>query len=324
LPVSSVSGANRHQLRVTGLTTLSGANLGHADFSQANQMGHSAAASTQWASTSSLHCRFISGITMSRSLVVTANGAKSSRSEFISYDLALPAAQLVQNVAMGLSITLFKVDASDFLTRRSISMSVKVGMSACAKSSWVSESALSCRSHQANGRSLAIVVSAGMHGGTLTQAVSMDGAVLTRVPPNNLACIVSTICTLTGSHLGLYELTSAMAVGVSAAESTAWHSETTVCAKAVLSTGGSKSIVVTLGQQASSISEALSMDVAFRSALGGTRNFLMYHAQPLELGHAWARQVAASTLRGHRARPCCVSQADKLLLLLCFESQWGK
>jgi hypothetical protein len=294
LPASSVSVANRHQFRVTGLTTLSGANLGHADFSQANQMGHSAAASTKWASTSSLHCGFISGITMSRSLVVTANGAKSSRSEIISYDLALPASQLVQNVATGLSITLLKVDASDFLTRRSFSMSVKVGMSACAKSSWVSESALSCRSHQANGRSLALVVTAGMHGGTVTQAVSMDGAVLTRVAPNNLASIVSTICTLTGSHLGFYELTSAMAVGASAAESTAWHSKTTVRAKAVLSTGGSMSIVVTLGQQAFSIIEALSMDVAFRSALGGTRNFLMYHAQPLELGRAWARQVAAS------------------------------
>jgi hypothetical protein len=170
------------------------------------------------------------------------------------------------------------------------------GGSACVASAWRSDSAMVCKSASGvgggarRGQGLPVVVSVGAQGGSRTQAWSYDAAVVSSAGgATNGASSGCVSLTVAGAGLGASGYSGAGRVGRSGASdadmsggsacvASAWRSDSAMVCKSASGVGGGARrgqglpVVVSVGAQGGSRTQAWSYDAAVVSSAGGATN----------------------------------------------------
>ena len=216
-------------------------------------------------------CKVGQGVQGTRRAVVTAGERSGSVTEAWSTDGA--GLSKVQNVNIAkIGIVSMTVHGNSLWSLTWYTGNVREDQTACEGTEWVSETSIMCRmaqSHSAVG-TMRVIATLGENLKSVSQAFSFDPAFMTSIESINYCTICSVLMTVLGNGLEIFEHTqmASLRAGHSACEATAWVSDTSVIASRIASlTGGSKHVLVTVGLQAGSMTEAWSADDVRLSAI---------------------------------------------------------
>ena len=240
------------------LLTIFGRHLGFYPFSCISaRVVQTQSELTSWISDTAANAIASSGVSGSKSLILTAGVQLGSTSAVVSY-LAGSAscARSINTASSGaMSMTLFGA----MYGMNSFSNFASPGRTCAESSSWLSDTSLkSFVSGIATG-SQRISYSVGSQEGTLTQALSIVSG-LCAVGIANIATSGSARLTLLGSHLGLNLASPYLRSAQSDCERSIWISETSLGCLLASSSGSTHRLTISLGELAGSISELFSTD----------------------------------------------------------------
>eukprot|EP00292_Cryptomonas_paramecium_P001669 CAMPEP_0113679554 /NCGR_PEP_ID=MMETSP0038_2-20120614/10723_1 /TAXON_ID=2898 /ORGANISM="Cryptomonas paramecium" /LENGTH=1045 /DNA_ID=CAMNT_0000597627 /DNA_START=986 /DNA_END=4119 /DNA_ORIENTATION=- /assembly_acc=CAM_ASM_000170 len=239
--------------------------------SLAARVGGSAASATEWGSESSVVSRAVFGAWRSAGFVLSAGLRSGSVSGVVSYDRTTASGSVGGNVASTGSVVV-SLYGSGFGGVADGSVKGRIGQSSAEATAWVSDSCAMARSGAgASGTGLA-VVSVGVAGGSVTQLLSHQGAVLSVARAVNLGGTGSASVTVHGSGLGQWSLSAGGRAGASECEATEWVSASSVSMRRSAGGRSSMGVVVSAGGYVGSMSQAVSADVAGLSVVAGARN----------------------------------------------------
>jgi hypothetical protein len=158
------------------------------------------------------------------------------------------------------------------------------GGTACEASTWVSDSAASCKVSGGagggwplrRGRGMPVVVSAGLQQGSLTGAWCYNAAAVRAVGSlTNGPASGSVFLTLSGTSFGFQDVSAVISLGhvrFSSFEQTFWMSDSAVRSKFIAGLGKSLSLVLSSAQQQGLLTQALSFNVPKLSSFDASRN----------------------------------------------------
>ena len=101
---------------------------------------------------------------------------------------------------------------------------VRVGLSGCEASEWVSDSAVKCRVSSGVRGTRGVSVTVGERVGSVSEAYSFDAATLSVLRVGNRAATGSASVTVQGAGFGLVDYSGGVRVGLSACEASEWVS----------------------------------------------------------------------------------------------------
>jgi len=226
--LSAMQGMNR---QATGLAsvTVHGASMGKMAYICRAREGHTGCEATEWVSDTSIKCQVGQGVQGSRRAVVTAGGQSGSVTHTWSTDVpGSSAIQIVNRDPLG----------STWVTVHGAGMGIiaytgraREGHSGCEATEWASETSVRCLVTHTGRRTQCVVVTAGMHEGSMMQAWSLDLASISLVRWINRAGIGSLMLTVHGASMGQVTYTGKVRVGHTGCEATEWASETSMRCK---------------------------------------------------------------------------------------------
>ena len=251
------------------------------------RIGRTACENTIWISDTILIARVGMGVLQSWKMVVTAGYAyPGTATHFVSYDgptglggpsLVNFAVAVVTNASIGLT-------TSTTWSHADLSVSVRLGVTTAEGSAWVSDTSLTCRGVTGYRPSLAMMLTAGGQGGSITHSLTYDrpdfsAHIGVTVLTNAIAFADTTqsSVTVTGVNFGLDQLSSGLRFGSTASETTLWISTTALLGKVSMGLSPTRHFAVTAGmQQGGSTTEILSFDASVLSSVapvnGATAN----------------------------------------------------
>ncbi|EKX37770.1 hypothetical protein GUITHDRAFT_116077 [Guillardia theta CCMP2712] len=241
-------------------------------YTGAGAVGGSGMESSEWVSTTSISCIVPYGGGGSKLVTVTAGSIVGSTTDVYTYDV--PTVQSVSNQSNYAGTDSYTV----LINGSFVGLDVytpglgRIGSTSCEATEWESEEELRCmKGVGGTGASLRYVLTSTMLvSQTLTEAMSHDAPMIMRDASDeraNLASTGSVMLTLTGSGLGLQDVTGTGRIGGTASEGTEWESDTSIVCQAAGVTAGSRSVVITAGQLSGSMTEAVSAEVASVSSV---------------------------------------------------------
>eukprot|EP00960_Hanusia_phi_P066138 766326-Hanusia_phi.AAC.2 len=229
--------------------------------------------STKWISDSSIRVQFASGTIISTlSAKISLGIVAGSASQLYSFDRSrdfwingsivnFPQIQLNDVVQVGFVTK--NMGHSDSSARMTWSKSQ------CESTAWISESSVKCKRSSGVARSISIILTSCLVG-TITDLISIDGAVLSTVISSNVAVTGAQEVRLLGSGVALWNVSPSSRLSATAAEYTKWKSETSVLSQ---SCSGYQqfpyfSVVISVVSHTKSLSDFLTYD---SSALSSTK-----------------------------------------------------
>ena len=242
------------------LMTLTGANVGLADFSPTGTVAGSACEQSTWLSESSVRCRAGQGVGGSRAVGLTAGLLAGSATAVISggggtaswvhgANLAATGSAVVTVGGAGLGLS-------------GVTASVRMGDSVCEASQWLSDSGVQGLGGRGLGRSWMTSVTAGVSWGTASGAGSVDGPRASGGTVWNGASTGSRSVTVAGLNAGALAGSARGGLGGSAAQATDWVSDTSLLCAVGRSLAASSALTLSVGQVPGTASAAGSCDSA--------------------------------------------------------------
>ena len=261
--------------------TVRGSFARQLDISPHTRAGATVSEYTRWHSDTSLECKRGDGFKGSHRIVVTHGMHLGSVSEILSFDgIAISRlrgrfmnapAQLYDYAMLGVNSTFnpinYTISWADFAARP-VSESARLGMSSCETTTWISSTAVSCKSAAGFRASVLTTLTAGCTSSSLTAVLSYESpsvslAVTTNVPKHASARSFSAL----GNALGPVRYTGSGRIGATTSESSTWSSDSCLYLKTVEGFRRTLRLILTVGEQSATTSEALSYDGATISAL---------------------------------------------------------
>jgi hypothetical protein len=272
-PAVSSSGPNNSPKVGSRMHTVSG--KGHGD-SPSLRFGVSGAEATLWASDTSTLCTSTSSSRASDHVIITAGRQFGSITEIVSFD----AASVESYHSPGGNVLPISgtdmIFSSRHLGSYMISSAVQVGGSASESTSWISDSCLLGKVMAGHLHSRLIrVTSSNAHGGahgSSTFAISYDSPAIFICTPSNRD--IANVGSITMQGSGFRQVMNSLTTRIvgSAAEATAWASDTTMTLRPTvvshyLQPGVTPVLVVTAGSVSSSLTDAFKYDQHILSSI---------------------------------------------------------
>ena len=238
--------------------TFRGTSFGTFDSTSAARAGQTACEATVWASETTVSCQTPAGVRTSKRVVVTSGERTSTITEVLSYDIHYVTAATRTNIAAtgSTSVTISGVSYGH-LGR---SMAARLGDTAMEETIWVSDTSINSKSGVGARGTLRMVVTAGSHAATLTEALSYNGISLDSISRTNFLHAGNEMFTITGDYHDRVQLSTAARFAQTATESTEWNSDESIKARTPTGARGSRGVTITVGLAIASISEVVTYD----------------------------------------------------------------
>ncbi len=175
------------------------------------------------------------------------------------------------------------------LSTRDASPALRAGRTAAEATAWASDTALAARRAAAagGGASLAVVLTVGLRGGSAPPpgGLSADAPAPRAAPAgaNAAPAAPAALALLAAAGLGPFAPSAAGRPARTAAEATAWVSDTAALCAPAAGAGARAGLAVTAGARAGSLSEAVSRDAPSASSVGRANGPAAGGAAPLRL-----------------------------------------
>ena len=252
--------------------TMFGVSLLPYFLSQKGSTGLSACEYSQWISDSSLHCKISVQLGDAKAQVITVGGVRNTLSGAVSADIPTISQGKRMNFGPVISVQL-RVHGSNFgQVSYSLVGRMHTGMEV---TDWRSETAVSCSVARGTMRSKSLQMTVIHQVGTLSASFSSDSPKISMSRLINDANHRTRSVTVLGANFESILYTEQVRLQQSACESSMWVSESSMKCKPINGEGGSKKMVLTLGQLLGTSSSLLSLDPSsapriLRSNAGGT------------------------------------------------------
>eukprot|EP00961_Rhodomonas_salina_P250742 3389487-Rhodomonas_salina.1 len=250
-----------HQNAMTSggrLVTVLGQNLASADYSSARRTGNTACEMTSWLSDSTLTSLQAEGVRGSMHVVVTVGRQVSSATEIASHDAPVWNAIDLSNSGMAMSQTM--TVAGMQLGTFHASLQIRAGFTDCETSSWLSDTAASCRVGVGLSQTMHLAITVDEQTGTLSEVYSYDAPRLSSSAHN--APAFGGELTVLGSAFGDRDDSLRASPGGTALEGSMWASDTSLRCLTAASGASTLRISMTVGTQVGSVTEAISFDAS--------------------------------------------------------------
>jgi hypothetical protein len=257
---ASLSVSRRSNRAGTGSesVTVHGAGLGIVQHTVTGQTGHTGCEGTEWESETSVRCLASRGAFGTLRVVMTFSSQAGSRSHAWSVDRDAISLTSSSNRA-GTGAASVTVHGSG-LSLTGLTSRVRVSWTGCQATDWGSETSVRCRvGHGAQG-TRRLVMTVGQGSGSVSQAWSVDVDVISLAGQSNRAGTGSASVTVHGAGMGIVRHTAKGRAGHTGCEGTDWQSETSVRCRVGHGSGLSRRVVMTVGSQGGSVTEAWSAD----------------------------------------------------------------
>jgi len=268
---TSIQSVNRPGTAATDASVvLHATGLGLEDLSLGSRLGGTTTERSVWASDTALSTRFATSGRSTHRVVVTSGERVASLTESYTFDAPVlrsppSTANLATRGQGGDAAVAVLLGAG--LLHGGLSGAARAGGTSCEQSEWASDSSVQCRIARGAHSCRRLTVTAGERAASATEAFSFDAAVLSSVDPANGAPPGGDTLTLTGGSLGRSLPSASARLGATATEITVWLSDTAALARNTVGMRASRSIQLTAGQRAASLSEAFSYDVIGLTAI---------------------------------------------------------
>ncbi|KAJ1479450.1 hypothetical protein T484DRAFT_1814225, partial [Baffinella frigidus] len=234
--------------------------IGYSDYTSSARLGASACEASEWLSDSAIQLRTPAGIGASQSVMLTAGVRVGTLTEAVSYDiprlLEFDASNGPNYESTNFTLSALHLGTSDYTARGA------VGFTACEVTEWTSDEEVVCTWGIGVGGTLRVVVTAGTRVGSTTEALSYDASSLLGFSgPATSPTAGGVDWTInSGGDLGSADYTSTARVGGTQCEASSWLSDAELHCLTPSGLGGTRTVAVTVGVQAASLSEAASYD----------------------------------------------------------------
>ncbi|KAJ1478607.1 hypothetical protein T484DRAFT_1904312, partial [Baffinella frigidus] len=234
--------------------TITGGAFGSSLYSQKARLGGTAGERSSWVADSTLLCRTGAGSGGSLPIQVTVAKRVGSALLAASYDTpSLRGASTDISSARNLTVS-----GGGFL-RWDASPGGRVGVSACERAVWLSDSSLLCRASFGVGRSLRVAVTTSLLSSTITEAVSYEMVGFAPGLKGNVRVDGGGSVVLTGRD-GAVAYSARARVGHTACETSAWVSSTAMLCGTPSGVGRALTVALTAAVTTTTAAETLSFD----------------------------------------------------------------
>ncbi|KAJ1465477.1 hypothetical protein T484DRAFT_1864633, partial [Baffinella frigidus] len=285
--------------------TVVGSGLGRSDYTGASRIGSTACEASEWESDSSMRCLSSGGVFGTLRVAVTAAARAGSVTEGLSYDSpALVGGQNATALAHNEDAANATLTPGNIPSMGAISITVvgsglgvadysaaaRFGDTGCEASEWVSDSSIMCLAPKGLMMTVRLAITAGVHAGSVTEAVSYDAAVISSITNRNsttgemggpdgvqgnanLLPKGGIELVLYGQGIGLEDYTAAARTGLEGCESSEWVSDSSLFCKTGFGLGGSTSVAITAGVRVDTMTAVLSYNSPVLSGGGNATTF---------------------------------------------------
>jgi hypothetical protein len=260
---------------------ISGMDFAVYDTTMNFRLESTAAERTEWLSDSSTICRIPTGFRATREISITVNVLTGTDTNTFSYnDAVLISLQGTTNSAKQSDL---KIAGSRISYFTDLSVAIRVGISACESSAWLSDTTVTCVSQIGDLRSIFLVLTTAERSCSVSQQFTFDSNTVSQSGITNspvkssgaIAALKSMIIKVqntdgiffnvtyraTGARFGLHDSSNIERSGVTSAESTAWTSDSSLFASPSDGTFSSRTFSITSASvQAGTMSNGLSFD----------------------------------------------------------------
>lgn len=244
------------------LITVKGQNFGWLDITARLRVGGTSCDSTRWFSTTALLCIVPEGNYIIKPMTVSVQFLRATLSRVFSYDKMVLEMAYIQssNVGRGYNASHITIIGDNLGTDPRIvsSMRVRVGGSACERSSWISTTSIICKATEGVGATYRIALTSRFRVTSLSQALSFDYPALSLIHNQTNASPTASVLSVSGSGFGSVGYTQSASVGGSACLVTVWTSATSINARIALGVGQTHLISLTARIREGTLTEALS------------------------------------------------------------------
>jgi hypothetical protein len=256
----AASGMLRGNAAATGSSRLTVAGLGLGLYSATHEarVGRTGSESTAWLSDTVVCIKLAGAAGGTRLVAATAATHAGSLTGGVSIQLpSLSSAKMSNMAATGSgSVTV----SGAGLGLLAYTMSVSSGLSACERSSWMSDTSARCLRSGGVGLSRRAGLTVGVQARTRSAGSSFDVVQLSVTVRSNGPGTGSVVLSLHGSSMGRSLPSATVSSGGTASELTVWASDTSLLSMMCAGQSGSRRLVLSAGMAVGSVSGAVSTD----------------------------------------------------------------
>ena len=255
LIVNSIQAANTIT-REAG-RTISTAILKTVGMSMMQRTGGSGSQSTDWISETSIQSVLSTqGCKRSHTTVITMEARAGSLSNTITFDTA--AISSMRQANAGERVQHAVIMHGSGVGTCSLTPVVRIGHTHCEETVWTSDTTVIAHPAHSISSSRLVMVTSGHGVGSTTGMVSVDTGVVSKSIVSNLVLPGGGSITVMGSGLAVHGHSESVRVGLTSSEATIWRSESSVASKTPEGRGRTWRVMLTIGSEMMSLSEALS------------------------------------------------------------------
>jgi len=223
-----------------GSVTMMGLNFGPEDFSMSVRVGLTSCQTSSWTSVTSAACHTPAG-TGTQSMQLSLSSVVGTGFMAFSYDApAVSHAMITNNPTTGGGyLTLFgnNFGVSD------VSLTAGIPPSACASTTWASDTSIACMAPAGSGTSSNTVTVSAL-AGTLALSFTYDAPSITRLHVPNVPTTSGATVTLMGTNFGPTSSGNTIFIGETRCSTTYWATATQMVCGAMQGTGEAKGVVL--------------------------------------------------------------------------------
>ena len=241
---------NPRSVSARGEAHMRGNGLGSTSYTNDARLGNSGCEQTEWVSDSIVKCIAAGGVRGTLSAVVTASGYIGTLSETFSY-LCIPFVQThVRSNLPSVGRVTLELDSRAILNG-DYTARVKIGETSSTNTRWISDSAVICTVPAGRDDQVTMVMTAGLQTGTVSQVLTYDLTQLAEALDEheralNMPTSGNYALTMRGLDFGTFSTSPRMRFGATAAESSAWASDSSVTARVAAGCSASHSAIISV------------------------------------------------------------------------------
>ena len=261
----SVMGASNSASTGSTSVSLSGHGLGLEARSWSGQGGTTSCEQSVWLSDTSTRCRMGSAVYRSWRIVASVGKLTATISNMWSADIVCLSVSTRLNGGASGSVSMTIVGG--LFGYAGYTVSLLTGRSSCEQTTWESDTAVQCRTGSWMVRSRIASISVGAHIGSTSSLFSIDQICISDGLAGNSMSTGATSLTIIGARLGLRSYTGKVGWGLTSATGSAWMSDTSIRCLSSSGLEQSRTVLVSSGQTATTMTEMASLACSFLSSV---------------------------------------------------------
>jgi hypothetical protein len=295
--------------------TVNGVNFGLTDYSVTVGIGKTACMTTSWTTGTALKCAAPSGYGAAHQVSVTVVHIDGTIKSVFSYDApVLSILQPTNSASSGGSV--LTINGVGFGSADN-SLTVSIGQTDCASTSWTTTSTVQCRSSVSYGSQLDVLITLGGLVGTEYHAFSYDAPVVSfAAAPTNGPISGGAGVTMYGHNFGSIDFTATAMVSSTECATTVWTSGTHVECLTSAGHGQAHALVLNLGGLAGTYAAHYSYDAPVVTILDGLNGAVTSGTRVTVSGSDFGAISLTPTVRIGKSR-CATSSWMSATSLTC-------